>query len=257
MHRSRYHVEYGWSISLPDKRSKACFGYANTRSDAPLIIHTVMLGFHGNTHSHFNLYLYQPPHVEIKRNLFHSCCITKMLSQLIYRFYEATVSGLRYSYEYHTFCCLFLQIDIRLGNWSKYRAVWNISVLHFIHGLWLKVRFVINRLLLTLDPSLHRAVNNVLKTTVPDRSPNVIHIGMVSRVLEWVLGWSVERTAHPWSTVSSVGNVTFDSRHIVQTELGFTAPRIHFAHRNPSSAVKRPELEASVVTFPSFPLTTL
>jgi hypothetical protein len=32
-----------------------------------------MQGFHGKTHSYFNLYLYQLPHAEIKRNLFHSC----------------------------------------------------------------------------------------------------------------------------------------------------------------------------------------
>lgn len=53
MHRSRCHVDYEWSISLPDNHVSA----KQTHSDAPLIIHTVMLGFHGNIHSHFNLYL--------------------------------------------------------------------------------------------------------------------------------------------------------------------------------------------------------
>jgi hypothetical protein len=45
----------------------------HSHNDSPLIIHTVMLGFHTKTRSYSNLYLYQTQqHVQIKRNLFHS-----------------------------------------------------------------------------------------------------------------------------------------------------------------------------------------
>jgi len=54
----------------------------HSHNDSPLIIHTVMLGFHTKTHSYFNLYLYQLQHVQIKRNLFHSSSSMNRLPRL-------------------------------------------------------------------------------------------------------------------------------------------------------------------------------